>query len=597
MPSLRWQNDPGRKAPSFELKRRLTSMGSAANSDIALSAPGVDESHALIQFDGQRFILQCLAPSGDCRVNGKRVRRQALEHEDLVELGDAQLTFQLFDSVAPETSSAPGQQDDVYRQILAFSRQLLDEREVRALLENMLDAIIELSAADKGFVLLRDGEGFTPVAVQQLNADELDQTLDGYSDSIVNAVISSRKPLIVSDALRDDTFSTSRSVVNLKLCSVMCVPLIYRNDLLGVIYVGNDNVVNLFTEKHLEALEVFAAQAALIVKNALAYDELRLERDKLQERLETLRFGTLIGACDAMQEVFEKVEKIAPADISVLITGETGTGKELIARELHERSARSKGPFITINCGAIPPALLESELFGHVKGAFTGATHNREGHFQAASGGTLFLDEIGEMPLNLQVKILRALQERTVSRVGATKPEQVDIRVIAATNRDLAKEVQEQRFREDLYYRLNVVELRLPPLRERGDDVVLIAQYLLERYTREFQVSKRTLTADALAAIRRFRWPGNIRQLENHLKKAVVLADTPRIRAADLDLPDEAGHHIEALSDAKEKWQRAYIARAVQLHGGNRSEAARELGIDPRTIYRYLGGGSTGNDA
>jgi transcriptional regulator with PAS, ATPase and Fis domain len=234
--------------------------------------------------------------------------------------------------------------------------------------------------------------------------------------------------------------------------------------------------------------------------------------------------------------VFRKVEKIAPTDISVLITGETGTGKELIAREIHARSPRAGKPFVTINCGAIPENLLESELFGHVKGAFTGAVANKQGKFQAADGGTLFLDEIGEMPLELQVKLLRAIQERVVVRVGDTRAESVDIRILAATNRDLEKEIAGGRFREDLYYRLNVVNLQLPPLRARGEDVIVIARYLLSRYTREFDAKVKGFSPNASVAMRKHNWPGNIRELENRIKKAIVLCESTVIGPDDLGL-------------------------------------------------------------
>jgi transcriptional regulator with PAS, ATPase and Fis domain len=289
-----------------------------------------------------------------------------------------------------------------------------------------------------------------------------------------------------------------------------------------------------------------------------------------------------------MQEVFRKVQKVAATDISVLITGETGTGKELIAREIHNRSGRAKGPFITINCGAIPENLLESELFGHVRGAFTGAVANKLGRFQSANGGTLFLDEIGELPLALQVKILRALQERVVIRVGDTQPETVDIRVLAATNRDLEAEIKGARFREDLYYRLNVVHLHLPPLRERGDDIVVLARYMVSRYAPEYGGKVRGLTPQAVAAIKRHRWPGNIRELENRIKKAVVLADKVLLGPEDLDLLPEDLPPILPLTEAKEKFQRDYINEILALNNGNRTKTARDLGVDPRTIFRHL---------
>src|SRR5690606_31228749 len=235
--------------------------------------------------------------------------------------------------------------------------------------------------------------------------------------------------LIISDAMNDDQFSGSMSVIKLKLSSVICVPLLERGKLIGLIYVGNDSIVDLFQEQMLRVLTLFAAQASLIIANAMLMSELKVDNQQLSRRLEQIQFGEIVGTSRPMQEVFRKVEKVAATDISVLITGETGTGKELIAREIHRRSPRKDRPFVTINCGAIPENLLESELFGHVKGAFTGAVANQAGQFQAADGGTLFLDEIGEMPLNLQVKILRAIQEKIVVRVGDTRSEPVDIRI------------------------------------------------------------------------------------------------------------------------------------------------------------------------
>jgi transcriptional regulator with PAS, ATPase and Fis domain len=243
---------------------------------------------------------------------------------------------------------------------------------------------------------------------------------------------------------------------------------------------------------------------------------------------------------------------------------------------------------VSINCGAIPENLLESELFGHVRGAFTGAVQNRAGRFHAADKGTLFLDEIGEMPLALQVKILRALQEKVVVRVGDSRPEPLDIRVLAATNRDLEVEIRTGRFREDLYYRLNVVNVHLPPLRDRGDDILVLARYLLRRYATDYGDRVKGFTPNAIAAVRKHRWPGNIRELENRLKKAIVLAEKALISPEDLDLRPEDLPAILPLADAKEKFQREYINEALALNNGNRTKTARDLGVDPRTIFRHL---------
>ncbi|MBZ0116109.1 MAG: sigma-54 dependent transcriptional regulator, partial [Sandaracinaceae bacterium] len=270
------------------------------------------------------------------------------------------------------------------------------------------------------------------------------------------------------------------------------------------------------------------------------------------------------------------------------ITGETGTGKELIAREIHRRSPRADKPFVVVNCGAIPENLMESELFGHVRGAFTGAIATRNGKFQAADGGTLFLDEIGELPVALQVKLLRALQEKIVVKIGETKPERVDIRVIAATNRDLEEEIKRGGFREDLYYRLNVVNIHLPPLRERGDDVVVLAKYLLSRFSEEFGAKVKGFTPNALVAIKKYDWPGNVRQLENRLKKAIVLCDKTLVGPEDLDLHPEVLTEILSLAQAREEFQRRYILEVLERNNGNRTKTARDLGVDPRTIFRYL---------
>src|SRR6478736_641399 len=276
---------------------------------------------------------------------------------------------------------------------------------------------------------------------------------------------------------------------------------------IGALYVANDEIKSLFERAQLDLLTVFAGQASLLLTNAMLVTALRADKKKLEEELGGKRFGEIIGSCPSMQEVFRKLQKVATTDISVLITGETGTGKELIARELHRRSPRAGGPFVTINCGAIPENLIESELFGHVRGAFTGAVANRAGKFQLADGGTLFLDEIGELPLNLQVKLLRALQERVVFRVGDSKPEKVDIRGVAATNRNLDEEIRVNNFREDLYYRLNVVNLWLPPLRDRGDDVMIIAKVLLSKYADELGSQVKGFSPAALAAIKKHAWP------------------------------------------------------------------------------------------
>ena len=302
----------------------------------------------------------------------------------------------------------------------------------------------------------------------------------------------------------------------------------------------------------------------------------------------------LIGDSAKFPALLHSVDMVAPVDSAVLIQGDTGTGEEVVAPAIHEGSPRRKNRFVALSCAAIPNALLKSELFGCEKGAFTGAVTQTVGRFQAADHGTLFLDEIGEMPLQLQVKILRALQEKVVVRVGDTNAESVDIRILAATNRDLDVEIKAGRFREDLYYRLNVVNLHLPPLRDRGDDIVVLARYMVGRYAPEYGNTVRGLTPNAIAAIKRHRWPGNIRELENRIKKAVVLADKALLGPEDLDLSPDDLPPILPLAEAKEKFQRDYINEILTLNNGNRTKTARDLGVDPRTIFRHLEKGENG---
>jgi transcriptional regulator with PAS, ATPase and Fis domain len=362
-----------------------------------------------------------------------------------------------------------------------------------------------------------------------------------------------------------------------------------QGQMLGILYMGNDSVVNLFEESSLDVLSIFAGQASLILQNARMLDSIKTDFDALKQQLDAHRFGDIIGACPSMREVFRTVEKVAGADISVLITGETGTGKELIARALHQRSPRKDKPFVVVNCGAIPENLIESELFGHVRGAFTGAVATRAGKFQQAHSGTLFLDEMGELPLALQVKLLRALQEKVVLKVGDTKPEHVDIRVVAATNKELEAEMKAGNFREDLFYRLNVINIHLPPLRDRGDDVLVLAKYLLAKHAEEYGSKVKGFTPNALIAIRKYNWPGNVRQLENRLKKAIVMCDKTLVGVEDLDmLPEAAASSITTLAQAREDFQRRYILEVLERNNGNRTKTAQDLGVDPRTIFRYL---------
>ncbi len=557
-------------------------------------------------------------------VNNKKIKKHNLKEGDIIAIGDAELQFSLHDLVAPESESVGGAETgegagtnpsantetgssggahttpgltqepkcdpggDPYQKLFQFSLSLLGKHDLEKLLDGLLDAVIDITGADKGFLLLTAGEHPRVAAARSMDQAPIKDPESLLSDSIVRRTIAERKPLIVADAFNDSAFNASESVISLKLMSVMCVPLLDRGSILGILYVGNDSIANRFKHSSLEVLTIFAAQASLILKNAMLMNELRLDNQALRAKLEVQRFGDIIGSCDSMKAVFRRIDKVANTDINVLITGETGTGKELIAREIHRRSNRAKGPFITINCGAVPENLMESEFFGHVRGAFTGATVTRQGKFQAANGGTLFLDEIGEMNLGLQVKILRAIQEKVITKVGDTRAEPVDIRILAATNKDLQEEVVAGRFREDLYYRLNVIAIHLPPLRDREEDIMVIARYMLDKQNNEYNSQIKGFSSAAANAIKSYHWPGNIRQLENKIKRAVLLADKPLIGIEDLDLEPELLRPVMSMADAKELFQRRYINEILARNNGNRAKTARDLQVDPRTVFRHL---------
>jgi transcriptional regulator with GAF, ATPase, and Fis domain len=575
---------PGQKKTSFSIYKRLTSIGSGSDADIKISAK-IDNIAAYISQSLDEYTLVIPPTKTKAFINQMAVNKQVLNDRDQFKLDE--VSFQFFSGeLLLDDDVNQSSEVIAYRRMLDFSQKIALEKDIETLLRTLLKEITQLTGAEHGFlVLVEDGQPHIKV-----KEPESSSGISTMSDSIVKKVIEQKAPMIINDALHDQEFSTSLSVINYRLTSVMCAPLTYQGHTFGAIYVGNNSFVSAFDQKSLELMTIYSSQAAMLVQNALHINALKNRTKKLQESLELTKFGGMIGGCQGMQEVFQQVEKVALTDISVLIVGETGTGKELIARELHNRSSRKVGPFVVINCGAIPENLLESELFGHVRGAFTGATQSRIGKFQAANNGTLFLDEIGEMPLHLQVKLLRALQDHKVTKVGDNKSESVNIRVVAATNRDLLSMVKTNEFREDLYYRLNVVQITVPPLKERGNDVLVIANFFLQKYAKIYGKEVIGLSEEAQNALLNYDWPGNVRQLENRMRRAIVMCDHNRITIADLDIKAETTSSVMPLSDALERFRLRYIRESLDRNAGNRTKTANELGVDPRTIFRYLEG-------
>ncbi len=328
----------------------------------------------------------------------------------------------------------------------------------------------------------------------------------------------------------------------------------------------------------------------IILKRAYYISNLEKDLRDLKSREGVEPFEGILGNSPQIGKVFERIRKVSGTDVPVLIVGESGTGKELAAKAIHARSSRSEGPFIAINCGAIPENLLESELFGHEKGAFTGAHVQRKGRIELARGGTLFLDEIGELTLSLQVKILRFLQDGGIERVGGRESITVDARIIAATNRDLEKAMRENQFREDLYYRLSVVTIRIPSLREREGDILLLARYFLNRFSRELSGAPMEFTVQAERALESHSWPGNVREMENRIKRAVIMAEGKRIKPADLEIEKGKSHEHggETLKKAREDIERNMIIETIKTQKGNLSNVARVLGISRPALYDLM---------
>jgi serine/threonine-protein kinase PknK len=526
---------------------------------------------------------------------------------------------QLIEQSRPIVSSAE-QGAEAYRRLLALNRRLNSSLSLERVLEYAVQAALDLTEAERGFLVLSEAsqlETGARVAVARSTEPTLPEG-EGPSQSIVRRTLEREEAILTTDAQGDPRFTGQGSVHALRLKSVLSVPILSPSGALGVLYVDCRVQRGRFTEAERELLSAFADQLAIAISNARLHQELarksaelarqnqaveqlsrgqareieRLKREvRTQRRSLELRYdySQIVGRGPAMRAVLERLERVIDTEASVLVLGESGTGKELVARAIHWNGPRKDGPFLGINCAALPESLLESELFGHVRGAFTGAERDKQGLMQAASGGTLFLDELAELSLATQAKLLRALQEREVRPLGAEKATRVDIRLIAATHRDLQAAMSQGKFREDLYYRIAVVSVALPPLRERTEDLPELCERILERLAREAGKKAPALGQDALRRLAAHPFPGNVRELENVLTRAFVLASGAKLRAEDLDLGERRAPAPRARSrrdfEADEKERFLSALRAARW---NVSVVARSLGIPRNTFYRRL---------
>ena len=466
-------------------------------------------------------------------------------------------------------------------------------QEPEALLETVLEIAMQTLEAERGFVLLEDedaAEGSASPFAVRASRNFTDGQLDGVkalSTSVVGEVLRTGEPVLVYEAATDERYSASESVVLQKIQSIACVPLRLRSRQIGAIYLDSVTQRGRFTRDNLPFLKAFAHQAAVAIENAQRVQTLREENRHLRQEVQRVHgFDEIIGQSPRMREVFETVSRVLDTDATILVEGESGTGKELIARAIHYNGDRKAKPFVAIFCGSLPDDLLESELFGHRKGAFTGASTDKKGLFESADGGTIFLDEVGDLSPKLQTALLRVLQLGEIKRVGDTETRRVDVRVLAATNRSLPGLIKEGEFREDLYYRLNTIQIELPPLRQRHGDLPLLAHHFLDQFAKGSRAHIRGFSREALDALKRHRWPGNVRELENTIERAVVLAREEMIAKEDLRLPESepADTLFEPGLPLKEI-ERRVVERALDEYDGNVSATARALDVSRRWLH------------
>jgi transcriptional regulator with GAF, ATPase, and Fis domain len=522
--------------------------------------------------------------------------------------------------------------DNLYR-MMEINKHLASEHNLKKLLELIMDSVIEMAGAERGFLILHERESLVIKVARNFDRESIRKPEFKVSHSVAEEVLRTGKSVISADALNDPNLPPAGSVADLKLRSLLCIPFRARERVLGCVYIDNRFETDLFSEDDLPLLQGFADQAAIAIENARLFEEnlrdqseLKHSRDEIERLNQQLKdkvekqyvelakvkqdldsrrpdvplkhdFSSIVGDSRAMKDLFRLLDRVIDTDEPVFVHGESGTGKELVARSIHFNSPRAKsGKFVSENCSAIPDTLLESELFGHEKGAFTGATTSKPGLFELAHKGTLFLDEIGDMSLDMQKKLLRAIQEGEIRRVGGKDVIKVDVRMVSASNKDLADLIKTGHFREDLFYRLNVVKLTLPPLRDRKEDIPLLVDYFLEKLARETGQPKRGVDEPAFWYLQNFSWPGNVRELDNEIRRAVALSDglitvdslKDEIKSQDLFKPavkiPAGGQLKDIVREAAEEVERKVIARTLEECGWKKTEAAAKLGISRPTL-------------
>lgn len=612
------------KDSTIPLPEGEATIGRDPTSAVAVIDPSVSRKHCVLRHEDGRFQIRDLESRNGTLVNGVAVKEHWLRHGDEIATGDSVFLFLLeedervnprsrveFDESRPTAETKiihPKevvylQPDRLLRELpptsqvarnlsalLKISRVVHAIRDLEELQAQLLDLIFEVIPAGRGAILLSEGPGqeFNCLYARTRQAGQ--PQLIRVSRTIARQVMRENVAILGVDvaggALRD-----VESLVASEVRSLLCVPLSVFQRMIGCIYLDSTSTASRFQEDHLQLMAAVAGISAVALDNARRQQWLEQENQRLT--MEVQQDQSLVGEGSKMKEIFQFLARVSPTESTVLIEGESGTGKELAAKALHRNSPRASKPFVAINCAAIPETLLESDLFGHERGAFSGAVTQKKGRLEVADGGVVFLDEIGDLAPALQVKLLRVLQEREFERVGGTHPIKIDIRLIAATNRDLDDAVKKNEFRQDLYYRLAVVRLTMPALRERREDIPMLTRHFVQKHAKRCRVKAKPISREAMAALVNYEWPGNVRELENAIERALVMGSSDMVLLEDLpeslleqDTPDQTqeGKYHASVRQLKKH----LILDAVEQAHGNYVDAAGILGLHANYLHRLI---------
>jgi len=594
----------------FDFEKDPIFIGREEGNDLVLNDSSVSRVHAKFIKDPSGWSIVDLNSTNGIYINNAKVREMPIREGDIVVVGDYTFFVQSCDKThaSIETEHEHEGAYNTLEALCLLTRRFKGSVGLSGLLEAMIDSLLEIFQAERGFILLRDKKSdclSDPCVVRRREGTE---TRIAISKTIANRVFRERVPVLITDLEADSQFRGVKSIEEEQVRSIVCAPLAGdKEEALGVVYLDSRMKVRAFTERDLSMLDRFLEHASHIIWASTERERLRRSNENLRAinkdiLLEEHDTGRIVGSSPKMREVLSQVRDLAKEDVTVLITGQSGTGKELIAKAIHYASRRADRPFVAVNCMALSPELIESELFGHEKGAFSGAVTKRIGRFEQANGGTIFLDEIGELSHSVQVKLLRVLQECTINPVGTNSEIELDIRLITATNRDLTKAISSGHFREDLYYRINVFNLELAPLASRKEDIPDLVDHFIVYFNRRMGKQLAGIDADALRRLKAYDWPGNIRELRNVIERAFVVEKSKIITTASLPFSITPGlESSNELSDrfesfeypadfnvARDLFEKHFIIQSLKRNQGNITATAKETGLPRRTLYRRL---------